>query len=235
MSDDAGAPTRRSFMQRIGQATSVTFLASLGFAVGARAEPATARNTSLLTGEWDLTWLQRVASGTDRAVFDWPTLGSPADPIMLELAERYLQNCAAAYGVTPYAARVVLNIRTQAVPAALNDSMWERYALGAVYKTTDPTTGVLAVRNPFWHRAPDPAAGIALPSLADLQQTGAIILVCDFALTNLAKRLAATINATAAEVHAILRANLVPGAIAMPSGIFGLVRAQNAGCALVHL
>ena len=95
---------------------------------------------------------------------------------MLELAERYVQNCASAYGAAPYAVRVVLNIRTPAVPAALNDSMWERFALGAEYQTTDPTTGVLAVRNPFWHRAPDPAVGIVLPSLADLQQTGAIIL-----------------------------------------------------------
>ena len=32
-----------------------------------------------------------------------------------------------------------------------------------------------------------------------------------------------------------LRAGFVPGAYAVPSGIFGLARAQNSGCALVRM
>jgi hypothetical protein len=35
------------------------------------------------------------------------------------------------------------------------------------------------------------------------------------------------------EVRAELRANLVPGAILVPSGIYALIRAQNAGCAFM--
>jgi intracellular sulfur oxidation DsrE/DsrF family protein len=30
-----------------------------------------------------------------------------------------------------------------------------------------------------------------------------------------------------------LKANLIPGAIIVPSGIFALIRAQNAGCAFM--
>jgi intracellular sulfur oxidation DsrE/DsrF family protein len=36
------------------------------------------------------------------------------------------------------------------------------------------------------------------------------------------------------EVRKEVRENLVPGAIAVPSGIFALIRAQNAGCAFMQ-
>jgi intracellular sulfur oxidation DsrE/DsrF family protein len=128
-----------------------------------------------------------------------------------------------------------LNIRTQAVPAALNDAMWERYALGVEYTAKDPVTQQPAIRNPFWHRAPSPAPGVILPSLEDLVQRKTIVLVCDFALGHLAKRLAAKRNGNEDEVHRELRNGFVPGSFAVPSGIFGLARAQNAGCAYVRM
>jgi hypothetical protein len=196
---------------------------------------AQAPTASTPAGEWDLTWLDRLTTATDRAVFDWPSAGDPADPIVLELAERYLDNCAVAYRPKTYEARVVLNIRTQAVGAALNDNLWARYSLGAEYSIKDPTTKELAVRNPFWHRAPSPAPGITLPTVSDLVSRGAIILVCDFALGHLSKRLATKTARNADDVHRELLAGFVPQSFAVPSGIFGLARAQNAGCALVRL
>ncbi len=235
MTNREATGSRRDFMKLAGRAASVVAIGSTLAPLQARAvEPAHDRSPGLTTA-WDLTWLARLAPATDRAVFDWPTLGTPADPIMLELAERYLMNCAAAYGTQRYEARIVLNIRTQAVAAALDDAMWQQLALGVEYKTTDPASGQPAERNPFWHRAPDPAPGIILPSLGGLQEGGAIILVCDFALTNLSKRLASKMGQTPDEMHATLRAHLVPGSYAVPLGIFGLARAQNAGCALVHV
>ena len=91
------------------------------------------------------------------------------------------------------------------------------------------------MRNPFWHRAPSPAPGIVLPTLADLLQRGAIVLVCDFALGHLAGRLATRTGRARDDVHRELRAGFVPGAFAVPSGIFGLARAQNSGCAYIRL
>ena len=186
-------------------------------------------------GEWDLSWLDKLTTATDRAVFDWPSSGDPADPIVLELAERYLDNCAVAYRPNTYEARIVLNIRTQAVAAALNDTLWARYSLGAEYSLKDPNTKELAVRNPYWHRAPSPAPGITLPTIEDLVSRGATILVCDFALGHLSKRLATKTGRNADEVHRDLLGGFVPQSYAVPSGIFGLARAQNAGCALVRL
>ncbi|HEY2824889.1 MAG TPA: hypothetical protein VGI83_05020 [Gemmatimonadales bacterium] len=224
--------TRREFVATAGRMVSAVALTG-GAAHSAHLNERPAPGAA--AGDWDLSWLDRLKPATDRAIFDWPSLGDPADPIMLELAARYLDNCAAAYGATPYQARIVINIRTQAVSAGLNDAAWARESLGVEYGTKDPTTQQPATHNPFWHQAPSPAAGVTLPSLQDMVQRGAIVLVCDFAMTNLAKRLAAKTNRDAAEVHRSLRASLVPEAFAVPSGIFGLVKAQNAGCALVRV
>ena len=231
MPSERDARSRRAFMVDLGRAASVVAISPAAFTAAA-VETGASRAPS---APWDLSWIPRLASATDKAIFDWPSLGDPADPILLELAARYLENCASAYGSQRYEVRIVVNIRTQAVPAALTDDMWSRLHLGAEYGVKDPNTSQPAELNPFMHRAPSPAAGIELPTLADMLNSGAIVLVCDFALTNLSKRLAAKSGMTPDAVHSALRAGLVPGAFAVPSGIFGLARAQNAGCALVRI
>jgi hypothetical protein len=130
---------------------------------------------------------------------------------------------------------VVLNVRTQAIGAAMTDSLWERYSLGTEYNAKDPTTQQPAVRNPFLYRAPSPAPGVTLPTIADLVSRGAIVLVCDFAMEHLSRRLATKTGRNPEEVHADLRRGLIQNAYAVPSGIFGLARAQNAGCAYVRM
>jgi hypothetical protein len=151
------------------------------------------------------------------------------------MAERYLDNCRSAYGESAYDARVVLNVRTQAIGAAMTDRLWEQYSLGTEYSAKDPATQQPAIRNPFLHRPPSPAPGITLPSIVDLVDRGAIVLVCDFAMGHLSKRLAAKSGRSADDVHADLRKGLISGAYAVPSGIFGLARSQNAGCAYVRV
>jgi hypothetical protein len=235
MKAEENRSSRREFVTNAGRLASAISLTTLITPAAAFASPASVEPESTTAGEWDLTWLARIATATDRAVFDWPSLGDPADPIVLEIAARYLDNCETAYTSRKYEARAVLNIRTQAVPAALNDATWDRYALGTEYKVNDPVTRAVAVQNPFWHRAPDPVPGISLPTLADLVGRGAIILVCDFALGNLAKRVADKTGRQPADVHQELRNGFVPGAFAVPSGIFGLAKAQNAGCAFVRM
>jgi hypothetical protein len=225
--------SRRDLVMQAGRLVSALSLTSLitpaaAFAAANPPSPAS-------PGDWDLSWMNTLATATDRAVFDWPSLGDPADPQVLYFAERYLDNCKAAYAPGKYDARVVLNIRTQAVAAALNDATWERFALGKEYNVNDPVSRKEAARNPFWHRAPDPAPGVFPPTLADLLDRGAIILVCDFALGHLSERLARKVNREAAQVHAELRSGFVRGAFAVPSGIFGLAKAQNAGCAYIRM
>jgi len=110
-----------------------------------------------------------------------------------------------------------------------------RYALGDEYSIKDPATGAPALRNPFWSRPPDAKAPAGVSTLQEFVNRGAVILVCDFAMGHLANRLASKAGRTAAEVHQDLRVGLVSGAYAVPSRIFGLARAQNAGCAFIRM
>ena len=229
---DSRGGSRRSFVADAGRLASVAALAGCASRAGTVPPPAA---PAVPSGQWDLSWIATIERATDRAVFDWPSMGDPADPMVFQLAERFLDNCAAVYRAGTYDARVVLNIRTQAVGAALTDATWERFALGAEYSVKDHATQQPATRNPFRHRAPDPAPGIRMPTLDDLLGRGAIVLVCDFALGHLARRLATKAGRTQDEVHRELRAGFVPGAFAVPSGIYGLARAQNSGCALIRM
>jgi hypothetical protein len=232
---DTDPASRRSFLTHAGRLASSVALAGCAPASAAASILSVQDHSTIGSEDWDLGWIDTLRPATDRAVFDWPSLGDPADPIVLELAERYLDNCRSAYRAGAYDARVVLNIRTQATVAAMTDPLWERYSLGVEYNAKDPATQQPAIRNPFWHRAPSPAPGITLPSVADLVERGAIILVCDFAMGHLSRRLATKAGRSADEVHGDLRNGLVQGAYAVPSGIFGLARAQNAGCAYIRM
>lgn len=226
-------PTRESRREFVNDVVRLAAVGALSTSVIPSSAEALAKPAA--DSAWDLSWVDLITKATDRAVFDWPVPGDPADPQVLYFAERYLDNCAAAYGSRNYDARVVLNIRTVAIPIALTDSAWERYALGAEYNIKDPFTKAPAVRNPFWHRAPDPVPGVKMPTLEDLLKRRAIVLVCDFALGHLATRLATKSGRTADEVHRDLQAAFVPQAYLVPSGVFGLARAQNAGCAYMRL
>lgn len=224
--------SRRQFVGDIGRLASGVALTA---AAPAAALAMSAPGASVAPGDWDLSWIQKLSSGTDRAIFDWPSLGNPADSIVLQIASRYVENCAEVYAPGSYELRVVLNIRTQAVPAALNDAAWARFKIGEEYGVKDHATGEPAVRNPFLYRAKSDFPGIVLPTLTDLLDAGALILVCDFALGHMAKRIATKESRSADDVHRELRRGFVRNAYAVPSGIFGLARAQNAGCAFVRM
>ena len=106
--------SRRRFIGQVGQlgvAAAIT-----GCATGQQSPAPTAPRRSP-GGDWDLSWVDRITAATDRAVFDSTSIGGG---IMFDLATRYLDNCDAVYGIRAHHACVVLNVRTRAVPLALN-------------------------------------------------------------------------------------------------------------------
>ncbi|HUC39998.1 MAG TPA: hypothetical protein VMR92_04130, partial [Gemmatimonadales bacterium] len=66
-----------------------------------------------------------------------------------------------------------------------------------------------------------------------LHKRGMISLVCNISLGSMGRRFAEQTNRNIEEVQQEVRTNLVPGAIIVPSGIYALIRAQNAGCAFM--
>ena len=112
---------------------------------------------------------------------------------------------------------------------ALNSAMWEKYKIGESLKIIDPETKAPAVKNPFLHPKPGvlPADDMAVDRLLG---KGAVFGACNLALHGLSKRLASNAGVSADDAAKEWAANLVPGITLLPSGVWGLNRAQEAGC-----
>jgi hypothetical protein len=168
-----------------------------------------------------------VRKSRHKALFD-----APQPCVVLDLAARYYENLERVYGKSVHGGCAVLNLRTRAVSMGVGDPMWSKYAVAEDAKVMDPTTNAPARHN-IYRVVPEDQTALGYGSFDLLQRQGAVVLVCDFALGHLAKRLAEKAGAVKESVHEELRSNLVPGAILVPSGIFGAAEAQNAGCAFI--
>ncbi len=123
----------------------------------------------------------------------------------------------------------VLVLRHGAFPIALNDAMWQRYKIGESFKINDPETKAPAVKNPFYK----PKSGV-LPiddmALDRLVAKGTVVGACNVALTVQSKMLAHNAGVSAEEAAKEWAANIIPGVTVIPSGTWGVNRAQDAGC-----
>jgi hypothetical protein len=130
---------------------------------------------------------------------------------------------------SPGAATAVVVLRHGAFPIALNSAMWEKYKIGEALKVTDPETKAPAVKNPFLH----PKSGV-LPvddmALDRLLANGTIFGACNVALEIMSKKFASNAGVSAEEATKEWVANVVPGITIIPSGTWGVNRAQEAGC-----
>lgn len=224
MNDSDTPPNRRAFLGTIAGASTAV-------AVAALAEPAASKPeaTAKPHGDWDLSWADRVARAKHRAVFDSPEIESGN---ALVNALLWLRDYNAIYGMSDAQAGAVVVVRHFAMPMVFGDTIWQRLRLGAFSKIKDPLTGEDAVRNPFAHVNPGEKtilfdAGAAVDSLT---KRGVTILACNQALLHFADMLAKAENLTVEQAHSEIVATLLPGTTLMPSGIFAVARAEEAGC-----
>lgn len=134
-----------------------------------------------------------------------------------------------AVGPSDKVATSVLVLRHVAFPLALNDDIWRRYKIGEAFKILDPQTKAPALRNPYLR----PKSG-ALPvddmAVDRLLADGVVIGGCNVALMFQSKMLAHNAGVSAAEAAKEWAANVIPGITILPSGVWGVNRAQEAGC-----
>jgi len=126
-------------------------------------------------------------------------------------------------------ATAVVVLRHGAFPIALDHAMWEKYKIGETFKITDPETKAPAVKNPFLR----PKAGVLMVddwAVDRLLARGVIFGACNMALQVQSKMLAGNANVTAEEAAKEWAANVIPGITIIPSGTWGVNRAQEAGC-----
>lgn len=211
---------RRVFLGRLGAvAASLT--------VDADELRATTRRSG---GAWDTSWLDRLASAQYRVVFNTSEV---SDGNVLSYATDFLDDFHTVHGTSDHQTRPVIVFRRLGTPMALNDAIWKRYGIGEDQKIKDPNTNAPATRNVFWKPRDGATGWEAKYALEPLQGRGLISLVCNVALGNSATQMARRYKRDPQAVKAEWRENLIPGAILVPSGIYALIRAQNAGCAFM--
>jgi hypothetical protein len=126
-------------------------------------------------------------------------------------------------------ATAVVILRHNASAIALDDPMWEKYKVGESLKIIDPETNAPAKKNPYLR----PKSGVLLVddmAIDRLLGRGVIFGICNMALQNRSRRLAANAGVSAEEAHKDWVANVIPGLTVIPSGTWGVNRAQEAGC-----
>jgi hypothetical protein len=205
-----GAP-RRNFFRLAG--ATVLGLAGLASA-GSRARAATS-----LAGDGP-TWPGKL-KGRHRQVVDAYMVN---DGFPLVFAANFLLTDPA-----PGSATSVVILRSQGLVIALNSAIWEKYKIGESLKIIDPETKAAAVKNPFLNPKPGvlPTDDAAVDRLLGKD---AVFGACNVALHGLSKRLASNAGVSADDAAKEWAANLVPGITLLPSGVWGLNRAQQAGC-----
>jgi hypothetical protein len=123
----------------------------------------------------------------------------------------------------------VIILRHEAFPLALNHAMWEKYKIGEAEKINDPETKAVAVKNPYF----EPKPGVLRndkTAIDKLLARGTVFGACNLALRGHARRLAKNAGVTADEAAKEFAANIIPGITVIPSGVWGVNRAQEAGC-----
>ncbi len=210
------------------------FLAALGGAAVFGTLPrlhATARETSIGVihrADWDMSWLQRI-NGKHKLVFDAPDLESGLPIVRAHVVG---MQYVAVFGVPLAEVSRVLVIRHGAIHFAMNDSYWARFAIGTEAGFTDPD-GVAVSINPV--RVPHAGMPEAFRPLMlqPFQASGGEVLACDLALQHVVVPHYVGTGMSAEAAYAAAKADMLPGIILQPSGVFAVAVAQEAGCSFV--
>jgi hypothetical protein len=243
-SSDERAQPRREFLGQV--AASAMVLAGAGCATPAAASqvaaipagrPDPGRHASSALGaspstQWDDSWFARLTA-KHKAVFDSPQI---EDGLVLANATGYIRGMRDALGAGDNDVQTVIVVRHAAIPMALSDAMWGKYEIGKDKKIRDEGSDGWATRNPYANGRGTASQDADHPvsSFAWLGSHGHVLLGCDLALRNYANSVARRVKADQTAVYEELKANLVPGVILQPTGVYAALRAQEAGCAYIR-
>ncbi len=223
--DSAFHPPRRQFLGQLGAAAAT--LAGSAVVTPLFGE----RTLESSSGGWDTSWVARLATGQYKVAFDTTVI---EDGIALDHAAMILDQFHEVYDTTDDQVRVVMVMRQLGTTMGFSDAIWERYPIAEGEKINDRTTKAPARYNPFWSARSTDYPSEANFKLERLTKRGVIVLVCANATANIARSIARKTQRDPDPVIADFKANLIPGAILVPSGVFAMIRAQNAGCAFMR-
>ncbi len=209
---------RRDFLQMAASAAAV--------GIGTALPVATA---SAATGdETDFTrWLDSI-SGKQKVVLD---VREPYDGMAIAWAWVYLFTGPQAYGVKESELGTVMVLRHNAIPFALEDSMWKKYKLGEYFKINDPQSSAPAVRHPYYTTP-------VFPDIADMTlktniERGVKVAACDMAIHYYSGQIAKAQGLKHDEVKKEWMDATLPKISHAPSGLVACQGAVAVGCSYI--
>jgi len=216
--------SRRDFLGQL--ALGATSLGLASFASPLQLEAAFKRPSNKEEPE---AWLKKL-TGKHKLLLDVPR---PNEILPFAWPKVFLLTNAAT-GTPASECSVVVVLRHDAIPFAMEHALWEKYKFGEVFKFDDPATKTASLRNPFWQPKPNdfvvPGIGPVDIGIDQLQKDGVIFCVCNMAITVLSAVVAANMGMDAATVKDEWLAGVLPGIHVVPSGVWALGRAQEKGC-----
>lgn len=216
--------TRRQFLDSLAVgATAVATMPAALAAMPAELRPAIGAEQ----GAWDTRWHERLNTRL-RTVFDVPEVESGFPVWRASIWSAQYQQ---VLGVAPREMATAVVLRHNAIILAMQQSFWDKYGIGKAHNVTHPLTEAPTDRNPVLLGASD---GVGEPyvnfALDKFIARGGIALACNLALQFLVvPMIAKAENLTEAQANERARQYLVPGVILQPSGMFAVIRAQEAG------
>jgi hypothetical protein len=185
--------------------------------------------------KWDLSWIKRV-KGKARGVFD---MTSPQGNGGWDTVITWRDHAIEVYGKARDVNAIAV-IRHAGITLAMNDAYWDEFKIGQskprgdTTAATAPAAPVAPLRNPIASPRPGASDAQLLHSVECFIADGGIVLACNLAFSGMVRsRVARARNLTGAAADKAARAYLIPGVILMPSGVFALIAAQQAGCGVV--
>ncbi|MEA2766794.1 MAG: hypothetical protein QOK07_3198 [Gemmatimonadaceae bacterium] len=164
-------------------------------------------------------WFGKI-KGKHRMIFDAP---EPNSGMVAIWPRVYLNTMAATW---PGATTAVVILRHAGLALALSDPIWAKYPIGETFEIKDGDAP--AKRNPY-----ATITGLPIPGLgiSELLKSGVLVGACDVALTVYSSGVAKKMGLDADAVKREWIAGLLPGVQVVPSGVLGVARAQELGCA----
>ena len=127
-------------------------------------------------------------------------------------------------------ATAVLVFRHKGTPYALGSAIWAKYKVGESFQDSRPGNKSARREEPLVPAEARRPGEQSKQRFDRLLARGTVMGVCSVALRGQSRRLAANAGVTAEEALKEWTANLIPGATVIPSGTWGVNRAQEAGC-----
>ena len=202
------------------------FLGTLGVGSMAAAIPAVPNEQPApLNQTWDMSWVESV-KGKYRAVFDSPAFSDGAG---LFRAEFWRSEYKEVYGTPASDMSPVVVVRHEGIWLAMNDEFWKKYSVGKRQKFKNGETKQWYDRNPIATTAPGSPPEFDV-NVAKFISQGGVILACGLAFQGVVGVVAKQDKISKEEADKTARKYLLPGVILQPSGVFAVLRAQEAGC-----